>query len=65
MSIAEKRRHDFRNQLTIILGYADLLLGRTPPDDPQRADVEEIRTAAKQALAMLAEIFPPAAKPAP
>jgi PAS domain S-box-containing protein len=34
--------HDFNNQLTVVLGYCDMLLGQMRPDDPLRPWVEEI-----------------------
>jgi signal transduction histidine kinase len=37
--------HDFNNMLSVILSYSDMLLGDLKPDDPVRADVEEIRKA--------------------
>ena len=37
--------HDFNNLLTAI-GHAELLLAEAPPEDPQRADIEEIKRAA-------------------
>ncbi len=41
--------HDFRNYLTAIGGFADLLADDVPEDDPRRADVEEIRKAVSRA----------------
>ncbi|MDP2320694.1 MAG: hypothetical protein Q8O42_15300 [Acidobacteriota bacterium] len=54
----EKHRHDFKNQLGIILGFADILLTDMSPDDGRRPDVEEIEKAATAALALLARVFP-------
>ena len=34
--------HDYNNLLTSILGYAQLVLEKTPADDPRRRDLEEI-----------------------
>ena len=48
--------HALRNQLSIILGYARLLLDECPPDDPHRADIEEIVAAANAAVEMLAAV---------
>jgi len=48
-------RHDMKNQLGIILGFSELLLGDLAPEDPQRADVQEIFTAGQRAMALLAE----------
>jgi two-component system cell cycle sensor histidine kinase/response regulator CckA len=41
--------HDFNNQLTSIIGYADLLLAELKEDDPARSDLVEIRRAADRA----------------
>ena len=41
--------HDFNNQLTSIIGYADLLLAEMQEDDPARQDLVEIRRAAERA----------------
>lgn len=54
----EKHRHDFKNQLGIILGFADVLLTDMSPDDGRRPDVEEIQKAATAALVLLAHVFP-------
>jgi signal transduction histidine kinase len=42
--------HELNNQLTIILGFSELLLETTPDDDPRHADVVEIRNAVQAAL---------------
>ena len=44
--------HALRNQLSIILGYARLLLDECPHDDPRRADIQEIVAAANAAVAI-------------
>ena len=36
----EKHRHDFKNQLSIVLGFADVLLTEMSPDDARRPDLE-------------------------
>jgi signal transduction histidine kinase len=54
----EKARHDFKNQLGIILGFSEILLGEADPDDPRRPDLEEIRKAAATALDLLELLFP-------
>ncbi len=41
--------HDFNNTLTPILNYAVMLRDDLPPDDPRRADLEEIVRAAQRA----------------
>jgi len=41
--------HDFNNILTVIAGLSELLLARFEPDQPGRADVQEIQNALKRA----------------
>jgi PAS domain S-box-containing protein len=41
--------HDFNNLLTSIAGYAELLLGKVPPESPLHDDVLEIQKAAGRA----------------
>lgn len=48
-----KPLHDLNNQLTVIQGYADLLLDSIPTDDPRHGDVTEIANAAKAAIALV------------
>jgi hypothetical protein len=54
----DKHRHDFKNQLSIILGLSDLLLADAAEDDPRRDDFEEMHAAAKAALELLVHVFP-------
>lgn len=49
--------HDFNNVLGIIQGFTDLLLGRVAPDDPLRADIEEIRKAGRQASSLTSQLL--------
>ncbi len=49
----DKLRHDFKNHLGIILGFAESLLDDAPARDPRRADLEEIHRAATAALDLL------------
>ena len=58
MNDDDKRRHDFKNQLAIIRGFAEILVAETPPEDPRRRDLEEIHKAAVTALKLLAEVYP-------
>ncbi len=51
-----KPLHDLNNQLTIVQGYADLLLETIPPDDPRHGDLMEIINAAKAAIDLVPEI---------
>jgi signal transduction histidine kinase len=49
-------RHDLKNQLGIILGFSDLLLGEMDSADPRRPDIQEISTAVHRALELLSEV---------
>lgn len=51
-----KWRHDMKNQLGIILGFAELLLQELDPADARRADIQEIHSAAKRAMELLASL---------
>jgi CheY-like chemotaxis protein len=53
----EKFRHDFKNQLAVIRGFADILLNEAAATDPRRADFEEIRKAAVNALELLERMY--------
>ncbi|HEX3644594.1 MAG TPA: histidine kinase dimerization/phospho-acceptor domain-containing protein [Vicinamibacterales bacterium] len=54
----DKARHDFKNQLAIIRGFAEILIAETPEGDPRRRDVEEIYKAAVTALTLLDQMYP-------
>jgi len=47
-------RHDLKNQLGIVLGFAQIVLGGMGPDGPWRAELLEIQKAANAALDLLA-----------
>jgi len=49
--------HDFNNLLTPILGYAELLQVRFPPDDPTHAALGEIRRAGEGARRLTAQLL--------
>lgn len=45
--------HAFKNQLAIIIGFAELLLDDLAEEDPRRKDIEEICKAGYAALALV------------
>ncbi|MEO6391644.1 MAG: PAS domain-containing protein [Pyrinomonadaceae bacterium] len=49
--------HDFNNLLAVILLHTDLLLVRTPPDDPQRHRIEEIRASTERAASLTRQLL--------
>lgn len=53
MTDDEKSRHDIKNQLAIIDGFAELLIAESEPGDPRRADFEQIHKAAVTALDLI------------
>lgn len=48
--------HDLKNQLGIIVGFTEFLLADVAEDDPRFADMQEIRTAAGSAVALVARL---------
>jgi len=58
MTDDDKNRHDFKNQLGIILGFSEVLLAEAADDDPRRGDFEEIHKAATAALDLLERLYP-------
>jgi PAS domain S-box-containing protein len=49
--------HDFNNLMTAILGYCEILLDQIPADDPNRADVQEIRSAGVRASSLTRQLL--------
>jgi two-component system cell cycle sensor histidine kinase/response regulator CckA len=49
--------HDFNNILAVITGYAELLLADLDGEDPRRADVVEIETAARRATSLTHQLL--------
>ncbi|HEY2730053.1 MAG TPA: PAS domain S-box protein [Polyangia bacterium] len=49
--------HDFNNVLSVILSYADLLLGDMKPGEPMRDEVEEIGKAGKRAADLTRQLL--------
>ena len=49
--------HDYRNQLTVIRGYCDILLKQFGQDDPSRGPIEEIRAAAERSATLTTQLL--------
>ena len=47
--------HRFKN-LSIVVGFCDLLLAALPAEDPRHADVLEIHKAGRAAMALVPEL---------
>ena len=60
MTDDDRSRHDFKNQLAIIRGFAEILLAETDVTDPRHRDLQEIYKAAVTALELLDRLFPTA-----
>ncbi len=49
--------HDFNNVLSVVLSYSEMLLGDLGPDDPIRADLDEIRRAGVRAADLTRQLL--------
>ncbi|WP_284351403.1 hybrid sensor histidine kinase/response regulator [Roseisolibacter agri] len=49
--------HDFNNLLTVITGYTSMLLAQVPPEDPNHADLVEVKGAADRAAELTQQIL--------
>ena len=53
MDADRKFVHDMKNLLGIIIGYSNVLLDEASPEAPNRSDIDEIRRAGEDAVALL------------
>ncbi len=49
--------HDYNNMLNVIIGYAELALGKVKPGDPVQEDLEEIRAAGKRSVEITRQLL--------
>ena len=49
-------RHDLKNQLGVIVGYAELIQQGLDQSNPMRSEVEEIMRAAQHALMLVRQL---------
>ena len=49
-------RHDLKNQLGVIVGYAELIQQRLDQSNPMQSEVEEIVRAAQHALMLVRQL---------
>jgi hypothetical protein len=42
--------HTVKNHLAVIVGFCELLLAETPPEDTRHADLQEINRAARELM---------------
>lgn len=56
-------RHDLKNQLGIVIGFAEIVLAELDPSSPLRGDVEEIHAAARRAMELVRALPAASAEP--
>ena len=49
--------HDFNNNLSVILGYGELILDRLPPHDPVREELHQIMEAGRRSAALTRQLL--------
>ncbi len=49
--------HDFNNQLTVIKGSLQLLLGKLPADDPRRADAQRMQASVDRSAGLIRRLL--------
>jgi hypothetical protein len=58
MARSADAEHALKNYLAILLGFTELLLDETAPEDPRRADFEEMHRAALEAVKLVSSREP-------
>ena len=48
--------HEFRNLLAVIVNYSDLILDETGDPEAVKADIQEVRSAAERAIALIEKL---------
>jgi hypothetical protein len=56
MNNPRELEHNLKNHLAIILGFTELLLQESAPDDPRRDDFREIHKAAAAAVELVSAL---------
>jgi hypothetical protein len=51
--------HTVKNHLAVIVGFCELLLAETTPEDTRYADMQEINRAARELMAIFRRDTPP------
>ena len=59
MTDPHEREHRLKNYLAIILGFAEILVQDSDPNDPRLEDFQEIHKAAQAAIALVNEKWSP------
>jgi hypothetical protein len=59
MNADARTLHALKNQLSIVLGFSELLVAEAAPDDPRRRDFQEIHKAAVAALGLIEQAAAP------
>ena len=54
----DRSQNDFKNQLVIIRGFAEILLADSTAADPHRSELEEIYNATVSALDLFERLYP-------
>lgn len=55
MTLDNEQEHALKNHMAIILGYCELMMADTPPDDPRHGDILEMHRAATAVLALVTQ----------